>query len=138
MSWYNLYSLAGCLVLLSLAWLSSSDRARIPWKTILLGMGTMGGLGLIIFLWPTFRSVLILLNRAVAALMTASGEGARFLFGPLAAGPGEAGGIGFILAFHGHSLGGVFLGGYELALLSGYPARGGPMGPRGRRTGDST
>ncbi len=99
MSWYNLYSLAGCLVLLSLAWLSSSDRRRIPWRTVVLGMVTIAGLGLVIFLWPTFRSVLLVLNRAVAALMTASGEGARFLFGPLAAGPGEAGGIGFILAF---------------------------------------
>ena len=99
MSWYNLYSLAGCLVLLTLAWLRSSDRRRIPWKTVLLGLATMGGLGLVIFWWPTFRSVLLFLNRAVTALITSSGEGARFLFGPLAAGPGEAGGIGFVLAF---------------------------------------
>lgn len=99
MSWSNLYSLLGCLSLLTLAWLSSADRRRIHWKTVLLGMATMGGLGLVIFLWPAFRSVLLLLNRAVNGLIASSGEGARFLFGPLAAGPGEAGGVGFILAF---------------------------------------
>ena len=99
MSWYNLYSLAGCLVLLLLAWLTSTDRRRIPWRTVVLALASMAGLGLIIFLWPMFRSVLLVLNRAVTGLMTASGEGSRFLFGPLAAGSEQAGGIGFILAF---------------------------------------
>ena len=99
MTWLNVYSLAGCLALILLAWLTSTDRQRIPWRSVSLAMAAMAGLGLIIFLWPMFRSVLLVLNRAVLALMAASGEGARFLFGPLAAGPGEAGGIGFILAF---------------------------------------
>jgi concentrative nucleoside transporter, CNT family len=43
--------------------------------------------------------VLLWVNGAVLALLNASKSGSAFLFGPLAAGPGESGSIGFILVF---------------------------------------
>ena len=99
MTWLNLHSLLGCLALVLLAWLTSTNRRAIPWKTVGLSLGVLAGLGIIIFWWPAFHSVLLWLNRTVTLLMRASEEGARFLFGPLAAGPGQPGSIGAIVAF---------------------------------------
>ncbi len=99
MSWLNLYSLVGCVLLLSLAGLTSTDRRRIHLRTPLIGLLVLLGIGAIVFAWPGFAHVMIALNSGVVALVNAAGEGARFLFGPLAAGPGEPGSLGLIIAF---------------------------------------
>ena len=99
MTWLNLHSLVGCLTLVFLAWLTSTNRRAIPWKTVVLSLTMMMGLGAIIFWLPAFRSVLLGLNQMVTVLMRASQGGARFLFGPLAAGPGQPGSIGSVVAF---------------------------------------
>jgi CNT family concentrative nucleoside transporter len=54
---------------------------------------------LLIFKLPASHRVFLWLNDAVLALLNASKSGTVFLFGPLAASPGESGSIGFILIF---------------------------------------
>jgi len=89
----------GFLVFVGIAWLLSSNRRRIAWKTIAAGIGLQLVIGLIIFRLPVSRQILLWLNDAVLALLSASKSGSVFLFGPLAASPGEQGSIGFILIF---------------------------------------
>ncbi len=92
-------SLVGFVVFAGLAWLLSSDRRRIAWKTILWGVALQLVIGLIIFRLPVSHRILLWLNDAVLALLNASKSGSAFLFGPLAAAPGETGSVGFILVF---------------------------------------
>ena len=56
-------------------------------------------IGLIIFRLPVSHRILLWLNDAVLVLLNASKSGSVFLFGPLAASPGESGSVGFILVF---------------------------------------
>ncbi len=92
-------SLAGFMVFASVAWLLSSNRRRIAWKTIAWGVALQLLIGLIIFRLPVSHRILLWLNDAVLVLLNASKSGSVFLFGPLAASPGESGSVGFILVF---------------------------------------
>ncbi|HXK61318.1 MAG TPA: nucleoside transporter C-terminal domain-containing protein, partial [Acidobacteriota bacterium] len=98
MTLLNLYSLVGCMFLLALAWLTSCNRKNVPWKTVGAGCLALALLGSIIFWLPPFRTVLLGLNAAVNLVIAAAGEGARFLFGPLAEASGDRS-LGPILAF---------------------------------------
>src|SRR4030095_5392655 len=89
----------GFVIFASLAWLLSSNRRRIAWKTIAWGVALQLIIGLIIFRLPGSQRILLWLNDAVVALLDASKSGSTFLFGPLAASPGETGSVGFILVF---------------------------------------
>ena len=92
-------SLTGFVIFAGVAWLLSSNRRRIAWKTIAWGVALQVVIGLIIFRLPLSHRILLWLNDAVLALLNASKAGSVFLFGPLAASPGEAGSVGFILVF---------------------------------------
>jgi CNT family concentrative nucleoside transporter len=92
-------SLVGFVVFASVAWLLSSNRRRVAWKTIGWGVALQLVIGLIIFRLPVSQRILLWLNDAVLALLNASKAGSVFLFGPLAASPGESGSVGFILVF---------------------------------------
>src|ERR1051326_8459 len=92
-------SALGFLVFLGILWLLSNNRRRVAWKTIGSGVALQLLIGLIIFRLPVSHRVLLWLNDAVVALLDASRSGSIFLFGPLAASPGEQGSIGFILVF---------------------------------------
>jgi CNT family concentrative nucleoside transporter len=92
-------SAIGFVVFLGISWLLSSNRRSIAWKTIGSGVALQLLIGLIIFRFPFSHRVLLWLNDAVVALLDASKSGTIFLFGPLAAAPGEQGSIGFILVF---------------------------------------
>src|ERR687891_510556 len=96
---HHAVSLAGFLIFASLAWSLSSNRRRIAWKTIAWGVALQLLFGLIIFRLPVSQRVLLWLNDAVLVLLNASKSGSVFLFGPLAASPGESGSVGFILVF---------------------------------------
>lgn len=99
MSWLNVHAFLGCLALIGLAWLTSSNRKKVSYRIPLVGLLILLAIGAVVFTWPGFSRVMIILNSAVIAMVNASGEGARFLFGPLAAGPGEPGSLGLIIAF---------------------------------------
>lgn len=92
-------SVAGFIVFAGIAWLLSSDRRKIAWRTIAWAVGLQLLLGLIIFRLPVSHGIFLVLNNAVLALLNASKSGSTFLFGPLAASPGESGSVGFILVF---------------------------------------
>ena len=96
---HHAVSALGFVIFASLAWLLSSNRRRIAWKTIAWGVALQLIIGLIIFRLPGSHRILLWLNNAVVALLDASKSGSTFLFGPLAASPGETGSVGFILVF---------------------------------------
>ena len=103
MTWLNLSSLLGFAALAALAWLAGGCRRPIPWRTVIGSSTIMIILGALIFLIPLTRRILIWLNDLVVAILGSSNEGAEFVFGPLAAGPGETTddgepSIGFVLA----------------------------------------
>ncbi|HEU4388083.1 MAG TPA: nucleoside transporter C-terminal domain-containing protein [Blastocatellia bacterium] len=96
---HHFISAIGLLTFAFIAWLFSSDRRRIHWKTVGWGLGLQLLVGLIIFQVPYSHRAFLWLNDAVLALLNASRRGTEFLFGPLAASPGEPGSVGFILLF---------------------------------------
>jgi CNT family concentrative nucleoside transporter len=96
---YHFISAAGFLTFAGIAWLFSSDRRKIAWKTFVWGMSLQLIIGLVIFRFPLLHRAFLWLNDGVLALLNASKSGIAFLFGPLAASPGEPGSIGFILLF---------------------------------------
>jgi CNT family concentrative nucleoside transporter len=92
-------SAVGFFVLTGLAWLCSENRRAISWQTVAWGLGLQLLIGGLVFRLPGSRQLFLGFNDAVLALLDSSKSGTRFLLGPLAAEPGEAGSIGFILAF---------------------------------------
>src|SRR5215204_309618 len=96
---HHAVSLVGFAIFAGAAWLLSSNRRRVAWRTIAWGIGLQLLIGLIIFRLPVSHRFLLWLNDAVLVLLNASKSGSVFLFGPLAASPGEAGSVGFILVF---------------------------------------
>jgi CNT family concentrative nucleoside transporter len=92
-------SVAGFIIFAGIAWLLSSNRRRIAWRTIAWGVGLQLLIGLIVFRLPVSHRIFLWLNDAVLVLLNASKSGTTFLFGPLAASPGEQGSVGFILVF---------------------------------------
>ena len=97
---YNLVSLGGLVVLLALARLGGLRRGPMAWRTLAWGLGLQLAIGALVFALPAGRGGLLVVNDAMVALLNFSRAGIRFLFGPLAAGPGEEGSLGFILAIH--------------------------------------
>src|ERR1051325_12222098 len=96
---HHVVSLAGFVIFAGVAWLLSSNRRRIAWKTIAWGVALQLVIGVIIFRLPVSHRILLWLNDAVVVLLDASKSGSVFLLGPLAARPGETGSVGFILVF---------------------------------------
>jgi CNT family concentrative nucleoside transporter len=96
---HHLISLAGFFAFAAIAWSLSTARRKVSWKTIGWGLGLQLAIGLLIFQLPASRRIFLWLNDAALALLSAAKSGTAFLFGPLAAAPGEAGSIGFILVF---------------------------------------
>jgi len=96
---HHAVSAVGFMIFAGIAWLLSNNRRKVSWKTILWGIGLQLVIGLVIFRLPGSHQILLWLNNAVLVLLNASKSGSVFLFGPLAASPGESGSIGFILVF---------------------------------------
>src|SRR5256885_11973068 len=96
---HHAVSVVGFMTFAGIAWLLSSNRRKIAWRTIAWGVALQLLIGLIIFRLPVSHQILLWLNDAVLVLLNASKSGSVFLFGPLAASPGESGSIGFILVF---------------------------------------
>ena len=96
---HHAVSAVGFTIFAAIAWLLSSNRRKVSWKTIFWGVALQLLIGFIIFRLPGSHRILLWLNNAVLVLLNASKRGSIFLFGPLAASPGESGSIGFILVF---------------------------------------
>jgi len=103
MSWLNLVSLVGWVVLAAIAWLVGGCRRPVPWRTILGSGLLMFALGVVVFWLPPTRFVLAGLNDVVLAVLQEGNAGAVYLFGPLAMSAGEStpagdSSVGFVLA----------------------------------------
>jgi len=103
MGWLNLVSLAGFAGFGLLAWAAGGFQRPIPWRTVLGSSVLVVLIGAVVFWVPPTRAALLALNDAVLAVLSAGTAGARFLFGPLAVGPGEVSptgekSVGFVLA----------------------------------------
>ncbi len=101
---YNLVSFVGIFVLMGVAWCLSAGRRNMNWRVIGWGVGLQLLVALLIFVVPAGASVFLVVNDIVVRILDSAGEGARFVFGPLALGPGQvsdqgAQSLGFILAF---------------------------------------
>lgn len=96
---YQLISFLGFLALVILAYALSSNRRQVSWRPVGIGLLLQLAIGLIVFRLPYSRRIFVELNDLVMAMLDASKAGTSFLLGPLAAGIGEPGSIGFILAF---------------------------------------
>jgi concentrative nucleoside transporter, CNT family len=96
---YQLISFLGFLALVLIAYALSSNRRAVKWRPIGIGLLLQLAIGLIVFRIPFSRRIFVELNDLVMAMLDASKAGTNFLLGPLAAGIGETGSIGFILAF---------------------------------------
>lgn len=100
----NLVSFAGIFILLSVAWLLSSNRKVINWRVVLWGIVLQLLIALFIFVVPAGSKLFLLVNDAVVRILDSATAGTKFLFGRLALPPGtknEAGeeSLGFFLAF---------------------------------------
>ena len=59
---YHFVSAAGLLVFAGIAWLVSTDRRKIAWKTIAWGLALQLAIGLLIFQLPASHRVFLWLN----------------------------------------------------------------------------
>lgn len=74
-------SLIGILTLLLLAWLMSSHKTKIPWRTIAGGLTLQFLLALFIFKTEAGKSLFVLINLVFVALLDCVDAGSRFVFG---------------------------------------------------------
>ncbi len=103
MAVYNLVSFVGIFILLAIAWGISRvvfrHQGTINWHLIGWGIGLQLLFALFIFIVPTGVKLFQYINDLAVLVLSTASEGAKFLFGPLAAPPGTKDSIGFILAF---------------------------------------
>jgi concentrative nucleoside transporter, CNT family len=98
-----LHAVLGLASLLLLAFLCSEDRRRIPWRTVICGVGLQIGFAVLLIGVPGADKAMFWLNDAATALHAATLIGTQFVFGYLGGGaPAFAEthpGASFILAF---------------------------------------
>lgn len=91
-----LISLLGYFVLVGIAWLCSTSRKDVNWRTILGAIAIQFGFGALVLYVPTGKVALEWLSTLVAAVIAFGNEGASFLFGGLND-PSQS--QGFVFAF---------------------------------------
>ena len=101
---YNLISFSGIFILISIAWLFSSDKKNMNWEVIIWGVALQIIIALFIFVVPAGAKLFLVLNNVVIKILDSASLGARFVFGRLALAPGQVSetgekSLGFILAF---------------------------------------
>ncbi len=103
MALYNGVSFAGIFILMFIAWGISrvffKNRERPNWHLIGWGLGLQAAFALFIFVVPAGVTFFQGVNDMAVRVLSTAGEGAKFVFGSLAAPPGTQGSLGFILAF---------------------------------------
>jgi concentrative nucleoside transporter, CNT family len=79
------------------------SKQRIPWRTVITGLGLQAALAVLLLRFPPASHVLLLFNHAALALQRATDEGTAFVFGYLGGGAlpfmETSPGASFILAF---------------------------------------
>jgi concentrative nucleoside transporter, CNT family len=103
MQLYNFISFAGIFILLTFAWLISrfvfGNRDIINWPLTCWSIGLQILFALFIFIVPAGVKLFQAINDFAVIVLSTASDGAKFVFGTLAAPPGTEGSLGFILAF---------------------------------------
>ena len=100
--------LIGLGALVGLAWLVSENRARLPWRTVLVGIAVQFALALLLLKWSAGWQLLLVLNGIVEALQAATRAGTSFVFGYIGGGA---------LPFDEKSPGGAFVFAFQALPL---------------------
>jgi CNT family concentrative nucleoside transporter len=87
--------LLGVAAILAVAWVASVDRARVPWRTVAVGVGAQFGIAFLLLRFPPAVAVFDGFARVVTRVISFSDDGIRFVFGALG---DEAGPWGFVFA----------------------------------------
>jgi CNT family concentrative nucleoside transporter len=77
-------SLLGVVVILAILFAFSRNRKAIKWRLVVTGFAMQMILGVIFLYWEGGRDVIKWLSDGVKTFLEQSGEGAKFIFGPLA------------------------------------------------------
>ena len=97
------HALAGLAAIAAVAWATSEDRARVPWRTVLGGFALAFALAALCLRLPPAAAALASLNAVVDALDRATTAGTAMVFGYLGGGPKpfpeSDPGASFVLAF---------------------------------------
>lgn len=91
-----LISLLGYCVLIAFAWLCSTSRKDINWRTIGGAIAIQFGFGVLVLFVPWGKSALAWLSELVSAVIAFGNDGILFLFGGLSD-PSQS--LGFVFAF---------------------------------------
>ena len=98
-----LQAAAGYFLLIGIAWVLSSRRSAIPWRTVVGGIGVQLALALTIFRLPGVRELFAACNDILLAIAAATRDGTRLVFGFLGGASlpytETAPGASFVLAF---------------------------------------
>ena len=76
-------SALGLVAMIAIAWVFSVDRRRMPWRTVLFGLGIQLGLALLLLRTAAGSVFFAGASAAVGSLTHYTSVGARFVFGPL-------------------------------------------------------
>ncbi|MFQ3225063.1 MAG: CNT family concentrative nucleoside transporter [Lentimonas sp.] len=91
-----LISLLGYIVLIAVAWLCSTARTKINWRTVLGAIAIQFAFGALVLYVPAGKVALVWLSELVATIIASGDDGIDFLFGGLSD-PSQS--LGFIFAF---------------------------------------
>lgn len=94
-----LRGIIGLIFLLGVTWLLSENRKKIDWRIV--GTGLFMQFIFAFFVIQTWigRWVFGGISKAIVSLLSFTAEGAQFVFGSLAIGPGQPGSLGFFFLF---------------------------------------
>src|SRR6266481_3491252 len=96
---YRFSGVLGILVLLSLAYVFSTNRRAIRLKTVLWGLGLQFLFAVLVIRFPLGIKAMAVAGAAVTHFLGYSLDGAKFVFGNLALPSGSTGSMGFFFAF---------------------------------------
>ena len=79
----KLISFLGWFAMIGIAWAISCNRKLFPWRTVVWGVGLQFTLALLILKTDAGKNIFVFAGKVVQKLIQFSGEGTRFVFGPL-------------------------------------------------------
>lgn len=94
-----LRGLGGLVFVTALAFLFSANRRHISWRLVTIGIVMQFAFAFLVLQTTIGRDIFFQISRFFVVLFSFAGDGAQFVFGSLARGPGADGSIGFFFAF---------------------------------------
>jgi CNT family concentrative nucleoside transporter len=94
-----LRGIAGLLAVTALAYLFSSNKKKINWRLVGIGIFLQFGFAFLVVRTDVGREIFNQISKFFVYLFGFAADGAQFVFGTLAASPGTNGSLGFFFAF---------------------------------------